>query len=136
MTPEQCRKFMTAVEAADMHSYEFDCDTGTRYLHDGKTTITKGFLSVLKEKFPEKSILLFDNDLDMDKLEEVSNKLSTYLDKYDNVSIPTGPPLKLSIIAFKILLSTLSNPSLSTSRISRAFLASFKLITLSEQTSA
>ena len=41
MTPEQCRKFMTAVEAADMHSYEFDCDTGTRYLHDGKTTITK-----------------------------------------------------------------------------------------------
>ena len=29
----------------------------------GKTTITKGFLSVLKEKFPEKSILLFDNDL-------------------------------------------------------------------------
>ena len=41
MTPEQCRKFMTAVEAADMRSYEFDCDTGTRYLHDGKTTITK-----------------------------------------------------------------------------------------------
>ena len=41
MTPEQCRKFMTAVEAADMNSYEFDCDTGTRYLHDGKTTITK-----------------------------------------------------------------------------------------------
>ena len=29
----------------------------------GKTTITKGFLKVLKEKFPEKSILLFDNDL-------------------------------------------------------------------------
>ena len=41
MTPEQCRKFMTAVEAADMRSYEFDCDTGTRYLQDGKTTITK-----------------------------------------------------------------------------------------------
>ena len=29
----------------------------------GKTTITKAFLKVLKEKFPEKSILLFDNDL-------------------------------------------------------------------------
>ena len=29
----------------------------------GKTTITKNFLNVLKEKFPEKSILLFDNDL-------------------------------------------------------------------------
>ena len=29
----------------------------------GKTTITKAFLSVLKEKYPEKSILLFDNDL-------------------------------------------------------------------------
>ena len=29
----------------------------------GKTTITKAFLNILKEKFPEKSILLFDNDL-------------------------------------------------------------------------
>lgn len=29
----------------------------------GKTTITKAFLNVLKERFPEKSILLFDNDL-------------------------------------------------------------------------
>ena len=29
----------------------------------GKTTITKAFLNVLKEKYPEKSILLFDNDL-------------------------------------------------------------------------
>lgn len=29
----------------------------------GKTTITKAFLSVLREKYPEKSILLFDNDL-------------------------------------------------------------------------
>ena len=29
----------------------------------GKTTITKAFLNVLKEYFPEKSILLFDNDL-------------------------------------------------------------------------
>ena len=29
----------------------------------GKTTITKGFLKVLQEYFPEKSILLFDNDL-------------------------------------------------------------------------
>lgn len=29
----------------------------------GKTSITKGLLEVLKEKFPEKSILLFDNDL-------------------------------------------------------------------------
>lgn len=29
----------------------------------GKTTITKAFLNVLREKFPEKSILLFDNDL-------------------------------------------------------------------------
>lgn len=29
----------------------------------GKTTIAKAFLDVLKEKFPEKSILLFDNDL-------------------------------------------------------------------------
>ena len=29
----------------------------------GKTTVVKAFLSVLKEKFPEKSILLFDNDL-------------------------------------------------------------------------
>ncbi len=29
----------------------------------GKTTITKGLLKVLKEYFPEKSILLFDNDL-------------------------------------------------------------------------
>ncbi len=29
----------------------------------GKTTITKAFLSILKEIFPEKSILLFDNDL-------------------------------------------------------------------------
>lgn len=29
----------------------------------GKTTIVKAFLSILKEKYPEKSILLFDNDL-------------------------------------------------------------------------
>ena len=29
----------------------------------GKTTITKAFLSILQEMFPEKSILLFDNDL-------------------------------------------------------------------------
>ncbi len=29
----------------------------------GKTTITKGFLNLLKEYYPEKSILLFDNDL-------------------------------------------------------------------------
>ncbi len=30
---------------------------------NGKTTITKAFLNVLKEKYPDKSILLFDNDL-------------------------------------------------------------------------
>ena len=29
----------------------------------GKTTIIKSFLAILKEKYPEKSILLFDNDL-------------------------------------------------------------------------
>jgi len=29
----------------------------------GKTTITKAFLNVIKSKYPEKSILLFDNDL-------------------------------------------------------------------------
>lgn len=29
----------------------------------GKTTITKAFLKVLKDRFPEKTILLFDNDL-------------------------------------------------------------------------
>lgn len=29
----------------------------------GKTTITKAFLNVLQEYFPEKSVLLFDNDL-------------------------------------------------------------------------
>lgn len=29
----------------------------------GKTTITKAFLEIIKEMFPEKSILLFDNDL-------------------------------------------------------------------------
>lgn len=29
----------------------------------GKTTIAKAFLSVLQERFPDKSILLFDNDL-------------------------------------------------------------------------
>lgn len=29
----------------------------------GKTTITKAFMNILKEKYPEKSILLFDNDL-------------------------------------------------------------------------
>lgn len=29
----------------------------------GKTTITKAFLAVIKEKFPEKTFLLFDNDL-------------------------------------------------------------------------
>lgn len=29
----------------------------------GKTTITKAFLNVLREKFPDKSVLLFDNDL-------------------------------------------------------------------------
>ena len=29
----------------------------------GKTTITKAFHKVLKEKFPDKSVLLFDNDL-------------------------------------------------------------------------
>ena len=29
----------------------------------GKTTITKAFLNILKENFPDKSILLFDNDL-------------------------------------------------------------------------
>ena len=28
----------------------------------GKTTITKAFLNVLKNRYPEKSILLFDND--------------------------------------------------------------------------
>lgn len=41
MTVEQCKKFMAAVEAAEMKSYEFDCDTGSRYIHDGATTITK-----------------------------------------------------------------------------------------------
>ena len=30
---------------------------------NGKTTIAKAFLSVLRDKFPEKTILLFDNDL-------------------------------------------------------------------------
>ena len=29
----------------------------------GKTTVVKGFLRVFQEYFPEKSILLFDNDL-------------------------------------------------------------------------
>lgn len=29
----------------------------------GKTTITKNFVKVLKETYPDKSILLFDNDL-------------------------------------------------------------------------
>lgn len=29
----------------------------------GKTTITRAFLNILKEKYPEKSVLLFDNDL-------------------------------------------------------------------------
>lgn len=29
----------------------------------GKTTITKAFLNIIKEMFPEKTILLFDNDL-------------------------------------------------------------------------
>ncbi|MBE7710248.1 MAG: hypothetical protein E7Z93_07375 [Cyanobacteria bacterium SIG32] len=29
----------------------------------GKTTVTKAFLNIIKEMFPEKSILLFDNDL-------------------------------------------------------------------------
>ena len=29
----------------------------------GKTTITKGFLNLLKEFYPDKTILLFDNDL-------------------------------------------------------------------------
>ena len=29
----------------------------------GKTTVTRGLLNVLKENFPDKSILLFDNDL-------------------------------------------------------------------------
>ncbi|MFQ8625068.1 MAG: hypothetical protein ACLSA2_00570 [Candidatus Gastranaerophilaceae bacterium] len=29
----------------------------------GKTTITKAFLRIFQEYFPEKSILLFDNDL-------------------------------------------------------------------------
>ena len=29
----------------------------------GKTTVTKAFTRVMKEKYPEKSILLFDNDL-------------------------------------------------------------------------
>ena len=29
----------------------------------GKTTVTKNFVKVLKEMYPEKSILLFDNDL-------------------------------------------------------------------------
>ena len=29
----------------------------------GKTTLTKGFLNLLKEYYPDKSILLFDNDL-------------------------------------------------------------------------
>ena len=30
---------------------------------NGKTTITKAFLNIIKENFPDKSILLFDNDL-------------------------------------------------------------------------
>ena len=29
----------------------------------GKTTIVKAFMSIFKEMYPEKSILLFDNDL-------------------------------------------------------------------------
>ena len=29
----------------------------------GKTTITKAFLNILNEKFPDKSFLLIDNDL-------------------------------------------------------------------------
>ena len=29
----------------------------------GKTTITKAFLNVIQERFPDKSVLLFDNDL-------------------------------------------------------------------------
>ena len=29
----------------------------------GKTTIVKAFLNIFREYFPEKSILLFDNDL-------------------------------------------------------------------------
>ncbi|UKI41887.1 MAG: DUF87 domain-containing protein [Candidatus Melainabacteria bacterium] len=29
----------------------------------GKTTIVKAFMNLLKEYFPDKSILLFDNDL-------------------------------------------------------------------------
>ena len=29
----------------------------------GKTTVTKNFVKVLKETYPDKSILLFDNDL-------------------------------------------------------------------------
>ena len=29
----------------------------------GKTTIVKAFMQIFKEMFPEKSILLFDNDL-------------------------------------------------------------------------
>ena len=29
----------------------------------GKTTVTKAFLEIFREMFPEKTILLFDNDL-------------------------------------------------------------------------
>ena len=29
----------------------------------GKTTVTKAFMTIMKEMFPEKSILLFDNDM-------------------------------------------------------------------------
>ena len=38
----------------------------------GKTTITKAFLKVLQEYFPEKSILLFDNDLKVCQLIEIN----------------------------------------------------------------
>ena len=40
----------------------------------GKTTITRAFLAVIKEKYPDKSILLFDNDLSL--LENLSDEIT------------------------------------------------------------
>lgn len=41
MTTSQCKKFLQAVEEAGIKSYEFDCDTGSRFINDEDTYLTK-----------------------------------------------------------------------------------------------
>lgn len=40
MTTEVCKKFLEALNSANIKTYEFDTDVGSHFYHDGKTRIT------------------------------------------------------------------------------------------------